>query len=203
MNKRNSATALIFAVALLQGCSQATLEKAIALGDNPEPGSLTGSAMANQQSASPETCELLVLNNYCLGEKIQDLLELREPVAHRELNSAHQFDFRDKYHLTTLTVYEQKIMSVSRLNRLPKWTYFHALKRQLEHNYGKGEDQSYYPSSAETPKRQKRAIFARQGAAQYLWDKEEFQIILRWHGLEPIELTFLNKGLNQAYAETH
>jgi hypothetical protein len=175
------------------------MERAIALADQPEPGSLTAPAIGADGEQRKHPCKALALRHYCLGGDIQELLNEREPYRQREVEGTTQYDFRDKYRLTTVTAYEGRIMSVIRLERPASWRIFGSLQRQLERDYGLSEDRSTFPSYAESPKNRQQAIYSNQGEALRIWERLGWSAQLRWNSMKWIEIRFQDDELRQAY----
>jgi len=184
---------------LLQGCNKAAMERAIALADQPEPGSLTAPAIGTEPTQRALPCKAMVFRRYCLGGSIQELLNEREPFRQREVEETTQYDFRDKYRITTVSTYDGKIMSLIRLERPASWRIFRGLLRRLERNYGIGEDQSIFPSYAEDHKSRQQAIYSNQGEALQVWERLGWSIRLRWNNTKWIETRFQDDELIRAY----
>lgn len=198
--KRTATIALVLLLlGPLQGCNKAAMERAIALADQPEPGSLTAPAIGTEPAQRALPCKAMVLRRYCLGGSILELLEEREPYRQREVEDTIQYDFRDKYRVTTVIAYDGRIMSIIRLERPAGWRIFRGLLRQLERNYGMGEDHSTFPSYAEDHKSRQQAIYSNQGEALQIWERLGWSIRLRWNNTKWIEMRFRDDELRQAY----
>jgi len=190
---------LIPILALLQGCTRATMEHAIALGDQPKPGSLEASALRSQSDEDEQQCKIIALSNFCLGGDIEGLLQTRKPFRQRESDGITEYDFRGKYRLATVSVHDGKIMSVTREERPANWRTLLALKAELEKRHGGSEDRSSFPPGVENKRSRQMAIYGNRGESLLVWERAGWRIILHWKGRKPIQLTFEDTELTQSY----
>lgn len=190
--------ALAIILILLQGCSRAAMENAIALGDHPEPGSLQAQAIGSEQEANQQ-CKVVALGGYCLGGEIKELLESKTPYKQREKGALTEFDFRDKYWLVTVSVYNRQIMSVRREERPARSSTLRSLKTQIDQRYGGGEDHSTFPPGLESSRDREYAIYSNRAEALMVWEKAGWRIRLQWKGRDPIQLIFEDTELLDTY----
>jgi hypothetical protein len=197
--QQTPALLLISTLILLQGCNRATMEHAIALGDQPKSGSLQASALRSQSNEDEQQCKVIALSNFCLGGDVEGLLQTRKPFRQRESDRIIEYDFRGKYRLATVSVYDGKIMSVSREDRPANWRTLLALKAELEKRHGDSEDRSTFPPGIENKRGREMAIYSNRAESLLLWERAGWRIVLHWKGRKPIQVTFEDTELTQSY----
>ncbi|HEC17452.1 MAG TPA: hypothetical protein ENI99_12905 [Sedimenticola sp.] len=199
MRKRQILTVLMALLALLtQGCNKMALERAIALGDNPDPDDPVSYSSA-AKSKAPVCRNLVVLRHYCLGGRVKDLLASREPFRQKARDGKYLFDFREKYGFTTVAAFQGRILSVTRLIRPASWSTLRRLTKWLERDYGLPEDRSFFPPNAKTRKSREKAIYSKRGQVRLIWERLGWNGILVWKNMREIEITFLDQELNEIY----
>ena len=200
-NWKQLVTALLLLpiLALLQGCNRATMEHAIALGEQPKPGSLQASALRSKSSEEAQQCKAKALSDFCLGGDAEELLQTRKPFRQRESDGIIEYDFRGKHRLATVSVYDGKIMSVSREDRPANLRTLLTIKAELEKRHGASENRSSFPPGIENKRGQEMAIYSNRGESLLVWERAGWRLLLHWKGRNPIQLTYEDTELIQSY----
>ena len=190
---------LALSMLLVQGCNKMALEKAIELGDNPDPDDPVFFRSAAVTIKGDVCKNMVAFRHYCLGGNIKDLLASREPFRQKAQGGKNLFDFREKHGLTTVSTFQGRILSVTRLIRPASWRTVRKLNKRLEREYGLPEDQSSFPQNATTRKSREKAIYSNQGQVRLVWERMGWDAVLVWKNMREIEVTFLDQELNKQY----
>lgn len=198
-NKLTLSVLLALSLLLVQGCNKEILEKVVALGDNPGPDDPASIATAAKKARACK--KTVAFRHYCLGSSIKGLLASRKPFRQKAKDGKYVFDFREKYGFTTVTTFQGKVLSATRLIRPASWRMVSKLSKRLERDYGLAKDRSSFPQNAKTRKSREKAIFSNKGQVRLVWEEFGWRAILAWKNMREIEVTFMDDELSKLYRE--
>jgi len=189
----------------MQGC-KSSLEKAYSLGDNIDPDDPTRVRLGRSaQPAKPAIqCEKeLAFDYYCLGSNIKAILDQRKPLRQHTKGDLTIFDFRERRGLTTVTVFQGKILSVRRTDRPATPQTLITIRQRIEMRYGKGDDKSTFSSETKSSRQMEFAVYNKTAKAHYVWRMPGWRIDAIWDNIRDIRITFLDEEINEAYLADH
>ncbi len=192
---------LLMVVAVsVPGCL-GSLERVYALGEHADPDDPRSRRLAADAERKPEgRCKKVrAFGYYCLGGSIKALLEQRTPLRQRAEEGLYVFDFRERRGLTTLTVFQGRIRSVSRSERPANWQTAMRVRLRIERLYGKARDRSTFAADVSTPRQLEFAVYKGSGKAHYVWPMPGWRIDVVWDDIRNVDITFLDEELDRSY----